>query len=427
MSRPFRSFIETLKSDIENYCEFIDLVADNDEDVIRHFNYLQQTVDCIVFSGQAYYQVLINTIGTPSLPCYALDERRGDIKEIFLNLLLSDRHFNFSRVFVDFAIPENEYLGIKKLLPEDQWPVFNSSLSESIPIFVKNTYARHIELHQSGQIDLSITRFGTMCHKLDEMGYNNIYIYPPKEYFFNFIMQIVTTFQQKINQNQMPTCIKINFTSTEEMQIQEVIEKIQRFFKKLSKIKGYDFVFQIHESQLDILTYYVHLDSMTSSLTSSRLFNELISQCPEINNIGLGTGYNVFSARENATKAILYAINSPNDIYYVNQNNLMNGPLGSKDTVAINGRPNNQLLAISESFGINHINLQKIIALTELTNSTLITSRQLADYLGVTMRSANRLLKQISDKGGAISHTVKVNEGRGRPSKYYDLVFTKDL
>jgi len=427
MSRPFESFIEPLRSDIENYCEFVSLISETDDETLIHFNNLKNKMDCIVFSGQTYHHVLMNKIGKPDIPCYAIDDSRCDITEIFLNLLLENRNFDFSRVFIDFAFPENDFIGIKNLLPKEQWPYFNDSLSSDFSQLVTKTFENHLYLHRTGKIDLSITRFGTMVPKLNERGYRNIYAYPPKEYFFNFLMQIVNSFRQKIDEDNLPSYVSINFEETNTIDTSNILNKIKTYFDNLSTTNGYNFVYQTGESSINVLTYNSELNHMTQSFKNINIFNMLLKECPSIKIIGLGTGNNIYSARENAKKATQYASSHPDEIYFINQKNILYGPLSSSNTIILNGKPNEKILNLSEKFGINHINIQKIITLTDLLQSTMVSGSQLANHLGITIRSANRLLKQIEEFGGATSHTEKINEGRGRPTKYYDLFFVNEI
>jgi hypothetical protein len=259
-----------------------------------------------------------------------------------------------------------------------------------------------------------------MVPKLNKRGYRNVYIYPPKEYFFNFLMQIVNSFRQKIDEDKLPSYININFEKTDADDTSCIINKIKTYFDNLSTTNGYNFVYQTGENSVNLLTYNAHLSHMTQAFM-------LLKECPDIKNIGLGTGNNIYSARENAKKAIQYAASHPNEVYFINQKNILYGPLGSSNMIVLDGEPNEKVLEISNRLGINHINLQKIVTLTNLLQSTLVNGSQLANHLGITIRSANRLLKQIEEFGGAISHTEKINEGRGRPTKYYDLLFVNEI
>ena len=427
-SEPFVPFIEPLRPDIENYCDFNILTIKHFIDVVECYDiFSAQKMDCIILSGQTLYHLLEQKRGTPEIPCYSLDETQGDFKSIFLDLLLENRQFDFRRVYLDFAMPINDFQGIKELLPEDQWPFFNDQRSDDLVTFIDQTYEKHLQLHQTKAIDVSITRFGTFCADLDTFGYRNIYVFPPKVYFFNFIIQVINAVQQKSSQDQLPSCIKIMFGTVDETKHFEIVSEIENYFKNDVISQKYNLNIQPYEDHIEIVTTFNYLDEITDGMRDTHFFDDLMKICPMIFAIGLGTGINIFSARENASKSVHFSFDHPKDIYFVNQSNIRFGPVGSEDRMKVIGKPNSQLLILSERFGINHIHLQKIISLTQLMQSSLVTGSQLSEYLGVTTRSANRFLKQIEDAGGAYSYHEKITEGRGRPVKYYELSFIKDL
>jgi predicted ArsR family transcriptional regulator len=67
------------------------------------------------------------------------------------------------------------------------------------------------------------------------------------------------------------------------------------------------------------------------------------------------------------------------------------------------------------------VSLQKIVSYTRMSRSARVSADELARHLGITLRSANRLLSKIEANGGASCYIESLKGGRGRPKKCYNL------
>ena len=428
LSRPLVPFLNELLPNVEIYCEITQLVADHNSEVENLYKTHVDEMDCFICSGSIFYHALTKKVGFPAKPCYVIDDFEGNLNDIFLRLLLNDRQVDFKRVFIDTACPFNDYLGLKTFLKESDWPHFNSIDDKYIDIeeLTNTTLAQHIKLHEEGKIDLSITRFGTIVKILDDLGYKVIYMYPPKEYLFNFIMQIVSSFHLKQSKSQLSGAVVLNIHNVSSERREAITNELNAYFMNLAQLNGYEFIFQINYEKIEILTLYRDLEILTKGFTDSTVLKTFIDPYEEKIMIGIGTGKNIYSAKVNAYKALDYSNNS-SDLYFVNEENTLLGPIGADDSISIDSIPNERLQYFSNKFHVDHMNLQKIVALTKLKDTTKITGSELADYLKITLRSANRLINRIEEHGGAKCYTEKRGEGRGRPKRYCEMIFIKDL
>jgi predicted ArsR family transcriptional regulator len=73
--------------------------------------------------------------------------------------------------------------------------------------------------------------------------------------------------------------------------------------------------------------------------------------------------------------------------------------------------------------GINNINLQKIISYEEIMRTNKLSSEDVAQCLSMTVRGANRILNKIEEKNYVQTVFEKRDNGKGRPKKYYELLF----
>ncbi|NRU30464.1 hypothetical protein [Clostridium beijerinckii] len=86
-------------------------------------------------------------------------------------------------------------------------------------------------------------------------------------------------------------------------------------------------------------------------------------------------------------------------------------------------KANPAIMALAKSIGINNINLQKIMYYAEIMRTNKLSSEDVAQCLSITVRGANRILNKIEEKEYARTVFEKRDSGKGRPQKYYELLF----
>ncbi|MEK4068922.1 HTH domain-containing protein [Peribacillus sp. FSL R5-0717] len=99
------------------------------------------------------------------------------------------------------------------------------------------------------------------------------------------------------------------------------------------------------------------------------------------------------------------------------------GPLGEGNCLEYLNGVNKSIQRISKDVGISTLQLQKIMAVISKTESNELTAEDLAYHLDVTVRSANRILNRLEEKGVARILYKKQEKLRGRPKKIYQIQF----
>ncbi len=427
MSKSFDKAFSESNIEIPPDIELIKLIALDNSDIAKLYREYSSEVDCFVLSGLVFYFALTQVIKRLELPVYFINELYVDIEKVFFKLLLKDRNFDFSRVFIDIALPYNNYLDLKSLLPKEQWPVFNSLEIDDLNTFTKKTFEKHVELHRSGKIDLSLTRLGTFEEDLTKLGYPCIYLSPPKSYMVSFFAQILRLFLEKETQNQLPSVIMItpDFSSNQK-QRKDSIRIVKQALTKERQLNGYSFNIKDSEGQLEVMTNYEDIKRLSKNFESLEIIEAIKDSLPAKVRIGIGVGTNLYQARLQAEKAIYMAKSNPEDIYFINEKNEILGPLNKTKKIKIKNIPDKELQELASKYQVNHLNLQKMIALTKLKKSTVVSSDELAQHLEITPRSANRILNTISENNGDIRfYYEKQANTRGRPKRYAELKFAE--
>ena len=435
-SAPFHPYMDDVVRELANYCDIIFVTATTNEEAYGLYREYAAKVDCFIFSGKILYYAVTTRCRDLEKPIYVLDDQKGDIKDVFLGLLLADRNFDFSRIFVDFAFGLNGYLGIKEMLPQKEWPYFSDVDEGGIETFADverlcdAVKRRHYELHRAGLVDLSLTRLGLLPGEFERDGIPYRYIYPSKDYILNFFLQIVSAFNSNRNDASLAGSIVLI-----SMGLPAAPGGIDAALASLVRRHGYDFTVQWDGGTAIVLTKLKDLEALTGGFASGSFKEEIERDTGLSMAIGLGAGHNFYQAKLNAFKAAELSRYRSGRVYYISETDRMIGPLSANDSLGATGlpgaaataelsaSPSEGLVELSRRLHVDHLSLQKIIILTKMRRSTRLSADELAAHLGVTLRSANRLLNKIEANGGASSFDENLVGGRGRPRKYYDITF----
>jgi len=422
ISKPFEDIIDKITIEMQDFCEIIYFRNEQTEHIVDTYNEYLDKVDAFAFSGLLYYLELTNEISTPQKPCFYLDETNTDITQIFMNLLLENRNIDFSRIFIDMAGEENNYLNINEILKDEPKPIFNTLSYNDPKKYYKKVCELHIKLHQEGKIDLSITRFASAIDYLEENNLPYIYAFPPFEYIINFLMKITHEINRVQLEDQKPGTIVID-TKSMGHEDKTLLEKT---ITDYARLEGYSFTSYDHESYFEILTNYKDIERLTDHFKVCKLSHHLKEILGISFSIGIGTGFNIYNSKENAYTALNLVKRVKRETFFVTDNNQVI-ELSQSNNLIIEKRPSSTLLELAKTYHIAHFNLQKVISYSKINKTTILTSASLASYLGISLRSASRIMTKIAEGGGAETFEENTDGGKGRPKKYFNLTFLDKL
>lgn len=430
ISRAMNEFMVGVLPEIRHLCDVDILLADSNEQAFVLYQAHWPRYDAVVFGGKIFQYYVSRQMPTMTKPCFAFDDVEMDIKKLLLRLVLEDRSFDFSRTFVDIAYEHNEFLGIKELLPPSQWPYFGeenmqlygplSVTGANSQMITQATLERHIQLHQQGKIDLSITRFGALVDVLEGMGYPCVYMLPSREHVISFFMQLIYSLDNTHSEKQGMGAVVLWFNRIKS-QREETMGAVARSVIDYAGEMGLDINLQRDKVAIEILMPHQNLEQLTNAFTEIDFYRTLIPEGSEIA-MGLGTGKSMYQARSNAKSALAIAPDHWEDVYFISADKKMIGPL-EKNKQVLHREPTPRLQDLAQQFQIDHLNLQKVMACARMSNSNIVTAEGLANYMGVTQRTASRILGKILNNHGAECYSENISGRPGRPKKYYNLSF----
>ena len=142
-------------------------------------------------------------------------------------------------------------------------------------------------------------------------------------------------------------------------------------------------------------------------------------------NAGLGMGLTAYQAEMHARKALEYSLGKgEGGIFQIDEEEKIQGPLGLEQQLQysmISFDP--KIQTISEKTGLSMESILKIQAIADVRKSYVFDASELAECLGITVRSARRILSKIEAAGlGTVCARESAAKG-GRPRALVELNF----
>lgn len=420
------AFMHEILPDLNSYCNITLLEAGSNLRARELYQQCGQEFDAIVFSGHLY-QMYATQNRDEQTPCFSFDTMAADLTSILYQQLLKNRNFDFSRMSIDILPFVDAQKSYTRLFPAQQKPYtldksFKSYFdwdSDYGELLTRKILEWHLALYRSGQTDLAVTRFGAIVHDLEAAGVPYVYMLPSKEYISNFILQIVNILTTKAAEEQLVGVVVIECAADDNETSGHLLAKCNEAIAYHALLNGYDFSFTQHQQKLEIVTRHKELSEITSGF-SVVPFRELIPhEVRENMFMGLGTGRTQFQARLNAGRALDMA-EVADCVFYVSHQGRSSGPLGLKNE-EYEARPDEWLFEQSSKLGVDHLVLQKMLACGKVSGSNIMTAHELAEFMGVTRRSASRILNKVVAAGGARIYAENPSGRKGRPTIQYEL------
>lgn len=98
----------------------------------------------------------------------------------------------------------------------------------------------------------------------------------------------------------------------------------------------------------------------------------------------------------------------------------MTGPLATGQTLSY-PQSDSKVKEFAHQHGISESNLLKLAGIFRSNPDSLLTSAIISQLLGITSRSASRILQKLTSLGLTVSISTEKTGGKGRPIHYYQF------
>lgn len=417
--------LTTVPARVADHCEVVMLPYHRLHETPELYRQNEQLVDGFVLTELAYFYLNDQWDSFP-IPTYFFQISEQEFYKKLFQLSVNQRDLDFSRVYIDFLSAYNNFFGIKDVLEPDAMPLTLSPfrITDKIHEEVLN---EHIEHWQAGKIDLSLTRMSNIVQDLAEQGIPHLYLFPSPD-------SIVQQFEHIISElaaiKLAESRIAIGYVTMEsvdtakeslnEWELRQML--LHKSLLEFSTEQKVPFIIQKSNNSFEIISSFKDLKTLTDNLTQCLLLTYLEKTLPFPVHIGWGVGNSMYKARINAQSAnSMSAASKSMGTYVVTDSDQIIGPLGEESCLTYRNQVNEFVKRKSEETDLSTLQLQKIMAVLAKTERNELTAEELAYHLGITVRSANRMLNQLEEKGVARILYKKQEKLRGRPKKIYQI------
>lgn len=397
-------------SDVENWC----------------FENLDK-LDVFIFGGWFPIRMIKDKSLFEKIPCINFPMTAHDeLYKLLLKLSIENGGLDLSRTYIDCIDENNDFMELKEVIPKDRFPyAYTFPYDEN---FHKKLLETHRRLWNEGKIDISITRFGSAVPELQKLGVKIYYLFPSRESIINTFNTAINQIKIKELQNSqiaighitIPKVYTplINFDYDFEMKQTTLYQAIMNFVIE-HQISN---VIQKYSTSYEVLISRGALKKITGNYSYCLLLQYLQKSVPFKVSIGWGLGADLRTARQNAKYANIESERTGGDCSFVktDQNNVI-GPLAAQNCLTYKNTNRPQIAEIGKKTKLSPVTIQKLIGVMEQLNSSELSASDIAYYLGITERSANRIISKLELGEFAVELYTKSEKLKGRPKKIYSF------
>lgn len=295
-------------------------------------------------------------------------------------------------------------------------------------------FEQHRELYRSGKTQGCATTLSFVYERLCQAGVPASYMLPTTDNVVKTINHIKDLYREKQIDRQRASSLAVlslRLTPREELAYQGEGSYADSHEKLLAAEEIHYFAKSTHaavitqsDEKYTILMTREELMEYTNDLQAFPLLHFIRDNSKCDFQLGIGFGDQPGEARLNSVMALKKACRLPGcGTYIVYSNRFITGPMEFVNETGGHSVFERALISKwSSQTGISEDRLQKLLILMDRKKKPLFAISELANQLNVSVRTANRLVNQLEDKGLA-KIAGQTNQGKaGRPGNVFELL-----
>lgn len=281
---------------------------------------------------------------------------------------------------------------------------------------------RHIELWEEGKVNIIISALSAVYNELKARGlpvYRLNITTPLIKFSMQNLINEISTKQIKANQ------IAIQILKIKNIK-QDIISQYDNLIKKnIVEKELINYIKEVQGSLFQMDTDKYIIFGTRRTLEDDAVVNSFQNKIEDFEKkgitiySGLGFGSTGWNAEYNARNALEMAEKQAVAAFYIiDENNKIRGPINGENET------NYEICVLDEEMndkakqlGVSATYLSKILSIMRKEDKKTFSSDTLGHYLGITERSARRILDKFVNTGYGEVVTSTVDKGIGRPKK----------
>lgn len=377
--------------------------------------------DGFVFSGRFNYECILSQNGMVSKPHVVFELADRDYYKAFARMLFLYPGTDIGRVLMEEPIADIDFSDI---FGGHSPTYFDINLFQHTSL--ESTYdtimAQAMELWRANKIDRVITRFTNMARPLQEAGLPVEVLFPSRPTMLECFRQLQNEIQGQMLKDTL-TVFGIVCCSSDVSEAD--LDGLENVLHEFNGHTGMSLVIRRIEGGFELATSNQVLMDITQNYTNCQLTHFLHSRLPQEGIcVGWGVDSDIAGAYQNSAVALRESQrNLEHHAFLVGMQKEQIGPLVSGRSITVEHIPGAEAEQLGHKLGISPRNLQKLLNISKKRGASYFSSSDLAYYLSITPRSANRILAKLEKVSCAqmMHNTQPIS--RGRPSKVYKVDF----
>ncbi|MFA1821408.1 GTP cyclohydrolase IIa [Virgibacillus oceani] len=356
----------------------------------------------IKFQGTALYRVL-----------YHLNRKsNNDFTEEMMNISMD----NMRKFEVDECFEELE-INVNKLF------MYENSLEQNMDRLIDY----HRQLWQNKKIDVAITCVGSVYEQLKKLDIPVARVRPTRVAVRNSLEQVLLEGE---NLQQHGSQIAVGIIDVSNMYKDDHLTEYQQQRRILSLqniLVDYGEASQSiikwpDGKEVKFITTRGALQFENGESKELNLLKNIFSKTEVKAKLGIGIGRTANEAENHAREALMKASGNKSNCFVVDMDGTVSGPLGNQLQLTYSIRNDNEeLLAMAKKANVSSATLNRIASFCEVQGKNTVTTVELAGGLGITQRSARRILNKLEQVDLAVVTGEEQPVNRGRPRQVYSL------
>lgn len=288
----------------------------------------------------------------------------------------------------------------------------------------------HYDLYKTGQTEVGITAINSVYEQLKKEDIE-IYKIIPTPQSMKKTMKLISTFVEGEIARSNQLVIQIlrideeildrDFTNMEKR------EKKLQLYQRLLKYgrKHHASIFINEDNDYVVLMNSGIFKKYTNLYESIPIIGKIEENLNIKMYMGIGMGLTAMEAEDNAREALKFSQEEEEgNAFIIDQDKKVIGPINFSSNEGLSYKmktDDENIVSIAEKSKLSVTNLYKIKHLIEDLKNDELTSKQIKNGLGVTLRTANRIINKLVDAGIARESGYEDPAGRGRPRRIYKI------
>ncbi|MEK4030516.1 transcriptional regulator [Pseudobacillus sp. FSL P4-0506] len=366
--------------------------------------------DVLFFSGALPYYFSKEVHESMPIPSLYLEQDETAIA-ISLLSLISHKQISMERISIDLT--ESSF--IKNILADIGFrngPLHVIDYADKLPnkFDINDIVHFHYSRFQAGKIELALTSIHAVYDRLQQLGVPAQRMIDPVKSLIHGLQDAKARAELTKSQSATVAAGYISLEKTEDVQE----EYLEAFAHKMNA--------SIQQSaEATFLLYSTRGD--VEIIMNSDDFYEFLLKWQSPVTVGFGYGLTAAEASQHAKIANSFAAHHEHEScgYILTEDKELLGPFPKEKKTQRLKNDHPALLQIAKETKLSPANISKVIQFGKSRPSLHFTAADLSDYLQVTRRSTERILKKLVDHGFVKVVGEEMTYQQGRPRSIYEL------